>query len=280
MSERPGPELPHLKPDTQRLIEETEAVTGRPLDIRPDASIRGRGRAIYVVSDPDPVRHHVLYDPAESTFLDHLVAHEIGHIRRFHAAKPEQRVIPVLTGERRGKALRQLLPEIGELVRRGIPEGAIAEVYSVWLSGTIAQLSDTPSDIRIERWIWQDWPGLRPEQEASLRHQLKMLHLVAGRNVAAVTPLSVWRASNAMNYTLARAVSELLHDRRLLRPYAGSRAEKMGEELYRSVDESADSGLVDDRRLSDLWAERLGFLTWYEWRTLAELPQGFRHAWE
>ena len=176
--------------------------------------------------------------------------------------------------------MRQLLPDIAVLVRRGIPEKAIAEVYSVWLSGTIAQLSNIPADIRIERWLWRDFPVLRPAQEASLRHQIRTLHLVAGRAVEVATPKSVWRASNAMNYALVKTVSDLVDDRRLLRPYAGSWAERIGEELLRTVNESRDGGLADDRRLSDLWATRLGFREWYEWRTLDELPKGFRHAWE
>ncbi len=280
MTERFEPEQSALLPETRRLLSKVEQETGRQINIRPEQAIRGRGRAIYVVSDPNPDQHLVLFDPAESRFLDHLVAHESGHILRFHRAEPQERVVPVLTGERRSRALRQLLPDIQTLVKRGIPEAAIAEVYSIWLSGTIAQLSDTPADIRIERWIWRDFPDLRQAQEASLRHQVKTLQLVASPAVQTVTPKSVWRASNAMNYALVRAISELFSDKTLLRPYAGSWAMSAGDELYRMVDESPDLGLADDRRLSNLWAERLGFRGWYEWRRLDELPKGFRHAWE
>lgn len=279
MTERPRGELPSLLPETQRLIAAVAAETGRPLEIRPDAAIRGRGRAIYVVSDPNPEQHLVLFDPAESRFLDHLVAHEIGHILRFHRAQPEERVIPVLTAERRRRAVRQLLPEIQTLIRRGLPEQAIAEVYSIWLSGTIAQLSDTPADIRIERGIWRESPALRRQQEASLRHQIRTLHLVARPQVEAVTPRSVWVASNAMNYALLKAVGGLLGDESVIRPYTGE-IRRLGDELYEMVESSAEDGLVDDRRLSGLWAERLGFGEWFEWRRLAELPKGFRHAWE
>ena len=158
MRERFEPEQSALLPETLRLLSKVELETGRQINIRPDEAIRGRGRAIYVVSDPNPDRHLILFDPAESRFLDHLVAHESGHILRFHRAEPQERVIPVLTGERRGRAVRQLLPDIQTLVKRGIPEEAIAEVYSIWLSGTIAQLSDTPADIRIERWIGETFP--------------------------------------------------------------------------------------------------------------------------
>jgi hypothetical protein len=280
MSERAAFEPGLLLPATLRLVQFVEEETGRPLDIRTDSAIRGRGRAIYVVSDPDPDRHLVLVDPAESKYLDHLIAHEAGHILRFHSAKAGERVVPVLGGEGWSRALRQLLPEIQELVRRGLPETAIGEVYSVWLTGTVAQLSDTPADIRIERWIWNEFPALRDVQSESLKRQIATLHQVASERVRAVTPTSIWRASNAMNYALIRAVSELLHDRRLLGPYAGTWAERVGDELFAQAWHSPDLGLVDDQRLSTEWAERLGFSDWFEWKKLDSLPANFRHAWE
>ena len=246
---------------------------GRPSHSRP-------GRAIYLVTDPDPERHLIVFDPQEQPFLSHLIGHECGHILRFARAKPEDKTVPVMTGARRAKAIRQLLPDIQKLVERGVPEGAIAEVYSVWLSGTIAQLSDTPADMFIERWLWAEQPGLRRAQEASLRSQVTTLHLVNKPVVAAFTPESVWRASNAMNYALVKTISQLFQDRSLLRPYAGSQSQKLGEELFDMVDSSDDLGLAGDRRLSLQWAKHLGSQDWFEWRRRDELAPGFRHAWE
>jgi hypothetical protein len=280
MRERDGSEQPPLLPETRRLLTEVGEETGRRVDITADAAIRGRGRAIYVVTDPDPERHLILYDPKEKPHLDHLVGHECGHILRFARAEPEDRTVPVMTGERRAKAIRQLLPDIRKLVDRGVPEGAIADVYSIWLSGTIAQLSDTPADMFIEWWLWSKHPALRRAQEASLRSQVKALHLVNRPVVAAFTPESVWRASNAMNYALVKTVSRLVSDRSLVKPYVRGPVQKLGEELFEMVEESEDLGLAGDRRLSLEWAKRMGFQDWFEWRRLNELAPGFRHAWE
>lgn len=87
-------------------------------------------------------------------------------------------------------------------------------------------------------------------------------------------------ASNAMNYALVKAVAGLLHDTRLLAPYAEGRLRRLGEELFEMVDSRPDEGLDADRRLSELWATRLGFQEWFELRRLDEVPRGFRHAWE
>ena len=219
MKERPEVKQGPLLPETRRLVDDVEAETGRGIFIRADASVRQQGRAAYLVSDPNPNHHLILIDPAERRFLDHLIAHGCGHVLRFWRAASFDKLVPVMTGERRARTLRQLMPEFRRLVRSGIPEGAIADVQSIWLSGTISQLSSTPADVYIERWLWQDYPGLRSAQEASLCSQVRTLQLVNRPVVAAFTPEPVWRASNAMNYALVKAVTGLLHDQRLLQPY-------------------------------------------------------------
>jgi hypothetical protein len=261
-------------------MDEVQERTGRQVEVRPDPAVRGRGRAIYVVTDRDPRRHLILFDPQHEHHLNHLVAHECGHIVRFAVAEQRDRRVPVMTSERRTLATRQLLPELTRLVKDGIPEGAIADVLPTWLSGTIAQLSDTPADIYIERWLWETHPSLRAPQEASLRSQVQTLQLVHRPVVAAFTPEPVWRASDAMNYALVKAISRLLREPSLVRPYARSEAQRAGDELLQIVDASPDIGLAGDRRLSELWAARLGIGDWLEWRTLDTLPRDFRHAWE
>lgn len=280
MSERPRAEQPSLLPETRRLLRDVEERTVRPVEVRADAAIRERGRAIYVVTDPDRSRHLVLYDPQFEPFIDHLMAHECGHILRFAQANPEDRRVPAMTRERRAIAIHQLMPELAGLLRAGFPGGALSELLSIWLSGTIAQLSDTPSDIRIERWLWSEYPGLHEAQRASLLDQVRTLHLVLRRPVEEVTPRSLWVASNAMNFALVSAVSEFLGRPDLLRPYQLSPSRRLGEELLAMVEATPDRGLSTDRELSERWAERLGCRDWLEWRALDALPAGFRHAWE
>jgi len=262
------------------FLRDVEEQTGRTVEILPEPAIRGRGRAIYVVTDPDPSRHLILYDPEQRKYLDHLVAHECGHIIRFATAAPEDRVVPVMTTERRTQAIAQLLPELTALSRKGYPAEVLAAVVPIWLSGTVAQLSDTPSDIRIEQWIDNEYRGLREVQRTSLLEQAHELHLVASRAVGKVTPESIWVASNAMNYALVKTIARLLGRNDLMTPYTFSRARPLGESLFGMVEAEPDDGLVGDRWLSEQWADALGFRDWSEWRRLDELPPGYGHAWE
>src|SRR3990170_7633783 len=133
MKERNHYERESLLPGTRHLVSEIERQSGRPIEIRAAPAIRGRGRAMYAVTDPDPTRHLILYDPAEARHLDHLVAHECGHVLRFARAGPEDKTVPIMTGERRAAAARQLLPELSRLEASGVPEGAIRDVLALWL---------------------------------------------------------------------------------------------------------------------------------------------------
>ncbi len=278
LKERQGPERSGLLPLTHALLRDVEARTGRPVVVRADPAVRDRGRAIYVVSDPDPSRHLVLYDPAERRHLDHLVIHEIGHLRAFSDAAPEERTVPVLTERARLRAITQLGRELERLVERGVPERLLPELLPIWLSGTVAQLVDTPADIAIELDMSNSSPGLRSHQRASLEAQAIELHRVLLPQVRAVTPPSIWLASNAMNYALLRSVGRFLNEPWMWRPYAGTVMASVGDELLALGGGVTGTDLAANHALSGRWAGRLGFRGWFEWRRLDELPGDSKHA--
>ncbi len=273
-------QYPELLSVTQDLIRQIQDDTGRPVAIRAEPRVRGRGRAIYVVSDPDPTRHLVLYDPSEARHLDHLVAHECGHIRRFAAARSDERSVPVVPAGARAAAARQLAPDLSRLLESGVPEGALAEMLPTWTGGIVGQVASTPSDVWIERAIWREYPALRAKQKASLLHQLRESSLVMRSVVAAFTPDAVWYASNAMNYVLATASARLLKMPELTGPYRLPKVRALGQNLFDILDARPDSGLAGDRAISELWADRLGIRDWFEWRTVTDVPVGARRSWE
>jgi hypothetical protein len=266
-----------LLPDTRELLDEIKRCTGVPVLIRESMELHGRARATYVASDADRSRHLLLYDPEYARFLDHLVAHECGHIVRFACAGREDQKIAVMS---RNVALPGIERDIDHLAVSGVPIPAIREMITLWLAGTVSQLHNGPADIHIERWVHREFPGLRAAQEASLLDQAAELHRVLEPGIWQMTPTTVWRAANAMNYAFLKAVGQLLNQPDLLKPYARSGVKTAGEDLYRIVDETPDSGLAHDQALSERWAERLGFAGWLDWRHLDDLPAGFRRWWE
>jgi len=280
MKERVHHERDNLHPELGGLLRDIEVYTGRKVDIQPDWAIRDRARAVYVVTDPDPTCHLILYDPKYERHLGHLVAHECGHIVRFAAASPEDQTLAKTTTVTREKAIRELHPELQRLVDSGVPEGALADLLPIWLGGTITQLADTPSDIHIERWIRERLPNMRAIQDESLLSQARANAASMKPVVAAFTPEPIWTASNVMNYVSARAYARLLDRPELLRPYRRTEIEKLGEELFGLLEETKGDGLGDDRHVSDRWARRLGLSDWFEWTTLGAVSPDVRHAWQ
>jgi hypothetical protein len=280
MTEREFYPYERLHPQLVELISQIEDQTGREVQIQANRAIRDRARAVYVVSDPDPTRHLILYDPKYEGHLDHLVAHECGHIVRFTSASPEEQTVAKTTSASRGRAAERMLPDLRRLVNSGLPEGALADLLPIWLGGTITQIADTPSDIHIERWIRERTTALRDIQEASLLNQIKANAASMRPVVAAFTPRPVWTASNAMNYVSAKAYARLLDRPDLVRPYRSTAIEKLGEELFEMFNKAPGGSLATDRQVSDRWAERLGLSDWFEWTTLDEVSPEVRRAWE
>ena len=272
---------PSLHPDTQHLLDEIRIHTGLPVDIHPQPALRGQARAVYVVGDPAAERHRVFYDPKYKRYLDHLIAHECGHIVRLSAASQSERVIPVVTNTQRHEAAIQLLPDVSRLLNRGLlDEDDLGVVLPLWLHGTISQLHNTPPDIHIERWLYREFPDSRERQFASIASQARDFHQAMQPKVEVVTPKVIWRASNAMNYALLKACGNLFHRPDLTRPYRDTTPGRVGEKLLSLLDAAPDTGHAGDRQLSDLWSEHLGLRGWLEWRRLDDLPAEHWHMWE
>jgi hypothetical protein len=278
MTERDGQERATLLPVTRELLSEVEASTGLPIRVIASERIRGHGRAIFAASDPDPSRHLIIYDPKYEAFLDHHVAHECGHIVRFSAASESERCLPVLS--KRLGAFAGLEDDLAAMMDRGIPDRAIEEMLPIWLGGTVAQVSNVPADIRIERWLYREFPDLRDAQRRSNLDQVDELHRCLRADVRQLTPRMLWSANNTMNYAFVASLAQLFDRPSLLKPYrAFHEIADSGRALLKIVDGTDDTGLPGDRGLTDAWAERLGVLGWYEWRRLDELPKNRRHAW-
>lgn len=258
-----------LLPETKQLLLSVEQKTGRPVEVRRDAGIRLHARAVYVVTDPDRSRHLVLYDPIYEGFVDALIGHEVGHIFHFADASPSERIVPVITSTSRQVAHEDMAAFIHKLERRGLPSTDISEAFNVWTRAVVSQLADTPSDIRIERWLRDSSPRLRATQRAALLSLTNSHAEGMGKWVEEATPRKVWLASNAMSYALTKSISTLLAQPELLEQYKNTSVADLGEELLAIIDTEAKS-LAGDRAVSKRWAERMGFTEWFAWRQLDE----------
>lgn len=240
-----------------------EAETGTPVVVRQEPGLHGKASGAYVASDPDPSRHLIVYDPAQSRYLNHIIPHELGHLKQHVAAAPEQRMVATMSAAHRARARERLFMRLPLATLRAFPADVLDEVADLWSGGLVTQLASFPADIRIERAIWVEHPPLRAIQREALELQARAAHEALDARVAAVTPGFVFEGTNAMNYALLKSVARMLQQPWMVRPYRGSIHERAGEDLLDLFNATAPHDLPTCLEVSNAWAERLGVADWY-----------------
>ncbi|MCA9852241.1 MAG: hypothetical protein KC482_01350 [Dehalococcoidia bacterium] len=252
------------------MLKSVELSTGRPVELRAEPALAGRARGAYIVSDPDRSRHLIVYDPAKSDLLDHIVAHEIGHLEMYASARSDERIVAVLSESGRRRARAAIEKEVTEL---GLDRNSSAVAWAVdaWIDGVARQVSSFPADLLIERRIWELHPSLRSRQRAALETTATESHQAMEARVRDVTPPTVFLASNAMNYALLDVASRFLGAPWMLRPYRRGPIQSQGKALLESFFQRGGDDLVSLSRVSKEWARQLGISDWLDWRPVDDL---------
>lgn len=272
MQEFERPQPTGLLPATRELIATVETQTGLPIEIR-QANLKSKGRAMYAASDPDTSRHLVLVDLDEKRHIDHLVAHEIGHILQVSEMPADKRKLPVATSNNFDTVASSIAYDLARLSQQGFSRESLNEAVRQWTMAIVAQLSDTPTDIAIENGI-RNIEGLRFSQRNSLADGALVLARSMGTEVEAFTPPRVFLASNAMNYALIKSSVSFLKEPWMLRPYRDTEVSRLGEELLELMGEIDPHNLEGYQKVTDTWTERLGFDGWYRWQEIGKIRKG------
>src|SRR5437867_642486 len=104
--------LRKLSPAAREALTLARRLTGQELRIRGVSSLPGSVRGRLVRPDADSARYEIQYLRRHEALLDHLVAHEVGHLVRLYAVPEAERLAAQVSPETRRRALSQLLPEL------------------------------------------------------------------------------------------------------------------------------------------------------------------------
>jgi len=258
-----------LQPVTRRLLADVADKTGVGSEFVERHDLMAM--AVIQIARGGMDRHRILYRRGVED-MDHLVAHECGHIVRLWTVPPERRMLPMGTMDAKVAAIHQLGDELTRLANeQGIKPEHLSKLFDMLYPGTIRQVTNFPIDIRIERWLFEDYPDLRDTQRRSLLAELEENRQVLAPGIASTTPRTILQASNAINCAFAIAVSRLYKDVSLAASYSSTAYWQTGHELLDLVQHHPDHA-DGDRALVDDWAEKLSVDTWYTWRVLGDLP--------
>ncbi len=276
MAERLSEKL-QLLPTTRGLLNEAQELVGTAIELWPVPALANDARAQLHLPRGGRQEIVILYSERYQEHLDHLIAHELGHLRRLWLAPPEERLVPISTRATREQAARDLREDLQQLIRSGVPDNLAIGLCPVWVEGLISQLTNTPADLRIERQIRDQYPELRATQVRALFDQTRGLRRTLSFEVARLTPATIHEAALLMNYVLVREIAHLYGRRDLLRPFARFTNRNLAEKLYEMATSAPDEGHAGDRKVIELYAERLGIGRWFAWVELDQLqhwPEG------
>ena len=147
---------------------------------------------------------------------------------------------------------------------------AVKELLFIWHAGVVRQVTNYPVDLRIERWLFKEYPGMSDLHTEALIEQLREDQAVLAPEIEFFTPPPVYEASVIMNCAFARRVCEMLGDSSPRLPYP-KRLARAANELLAILDREEEDNHRGDMRTVNRWARRLGIENWYTWIRLQEL---------
>lgn len=142
------------------------------------------------------------------------------------------------------------------------PNEEIAEFLGANL---LTQLRSYPIGLRIDDWLFAEFPELRQSQIHGAHFQLQDNLAVLNSPKKEKAPELIASANTAMNAAFAAYWARSLADESVMLPYKAIGALKAGSRLM-EIFHYCDMSPSGDRTLVDLWAHELGLAGSYEWK--------------
>lgn len=218
--------------------------------------------------------HLMFYKSGHNELINHLVAHECGHIIRIFSVSEENRLIPKTNNDIKKMALTEIEEDINKL-SLSMSFNQLVQILNIWYSGTITQVTNQPPDIMIEKWIHDNYLELRELQLQSIKKQHDESIVALSNRVARMTARKLFKVSNIMNYCFFKYLGLYL-DADYLKPYWDFKYKRKGEELARITQDYKDDYLGDVDMINK-WAEYLEITDWFAWTDFEDVPADYQN---
>lgn len=259
-----------LIPETREILKNVEEMTKKKFKFIPNSKITSHAKLKMARND---MEHHIVYyKEVSSQNINHIIAHECGHIIRLFEVTSSERLIPFSSSKNFESAMTDIRKDI-DGISKVMPNSKLEQLIEMLFKGIIMQLTNQPVDLKIEEWIYNKYPGLREFQKISFQFQLKEAIGGLNKDVRAITPSKIYEASHSMNYayfnTLARKTKFILDG-----SYNNFEFEDKGRMLLEVLEKYEDNFDGDVRRIDD-WAKILNLSSWYEWKNFEDVPSNY-----
>jgi tetratricopeptide (TPR) repeat protein len=181
----------------------------RKIDIFQDEEIPTAAKFEFA-ENYDRETHIVKYKPSYPA-VEHLIMHELVHLDFvIEARKGELNQLFVSTQNHKTEFIKGLEPTIKKFNKMGISEKSIADYCSNLFEGMNRQIFNTPIDLFIENFLYNEFAELRPFQFISLYNMLQEgLKAVTDKKIVELSPKEIISKSKVYNIVNAIQFKEL-----------------------------------------------------------------------
>lgn len=217
--------------------------------------------------------HIIVYKAEHDKIINHLIAHECGHVFRMFGVREEKRLIPYTDDKIKSRGLSEIETEIQKLSKI-LPIEELGQIVNMWYTGIIRQLTNYPSDIVIEKWIYDEYPTLRTIQLESIQKQLADALYGLKETVKQITPPRIFDASNIMNYVFFRILG-LHFGTNFIKPYSNTPYVNRGKALASIMESKRLDSYEADVIMVNTWADFLHLSNWFQWTGFENVPDNY-----
>jgi hypothetical protein len=242
------------------VISLIQEATGIPVEVTEDASLPNL--AVVTASRPGIPFHLIRVNPNHGE-IDYLVVFQSGFLLRQASIAEALRWQFALSKVAIDAVSKMLAGPGGIASRFGIPSNSIRALASQMTSGLLVQLRSVPVGLRIDKWIYKDYPSLRELQKSSIISQCQTNLQALAPQIREMTPATIWKANCSMNATYAMYAAQILGDQSLVLPYRSTGIESEGQILFDLLESIPDSP-EHDQALIDAFGQQLGVSDWYQ----------------
>jgi len=172
---------------------------GIEVDIIEDAGIPTAAK-IEFAENYNRAKHIVRYKPGYPA-VEHLIMHELVHLHFvIEARKGGLNQLFISTQQHKTGFIKELEPTIKKFHKMGISEDAIANYCSGLFDGMNRQIYNTPIDLFIEDFIYNEYAELKPYQFLSLYTLIQEgLKAVTDKKIVELSPKDIVSKSKVYN---------------------------------------------------------------------------------
>jgi hypothetical protein len=185
-----------------------ESETGVKIDIQRDSNIKTAAK-IEIAENYNHPTHVLKYKPGHPA-VEHLIMHELVHLDFINQARKENSNLLFLSNQEHSKKFKKDFESTSRKMKRaGYSEETVNSFFEKIFVGTNLQIYNTPTDLFIENFLYNEFRDLRPFQFLSLYGLIQEgIEAVTNKRVIDIAPKEILSASKIYNFVYALQFKE------------------------------------------------------------------------